>query len=111
MTVFAVEQNPITESVWAARGPSIWTRKDDEPAAVEPVEEKPKRPVVPGPTHKLIVDVDGIVAMRREGYTWPSIAQKFGCSKNTCRERVQAVAPELMGQGVRGKHWKAGDAA
>ncbi len=100
---FRVEPNSATAAVWAARGPSLWTRRDNEPPEVDHGEPIPKRPTVPGSTHKLIVDLDGIVAMRREGYEWAAIAEKFGVSSRTCQSRAAVVAPELIGKGIRGK--------
>lgn len=94
-----IDPQAITEAVWAARGPSLWTRKpgDDAPPRVGP-DEPPKqtRAMVPGSTHKLLVDVEGIVAMRREGYEWREIASRFDVSVNTCRDRVQRIAPDLL---------------
>lgn len=100
-----IDPQAITEAVWAARGPSLWTRKpgDDAPPRVGP-DEPPKqtRPMVPGSTHKLLVDVEGIVAMRRQGYEWKAISKAFDCAISTCRTRVREVAPDLLTTKRRG---------
>lgn len=45
---------------------------------------------------KIVVDVAGMVQMRREGRGWRDIAQRFDCNKETARQRVGQVAPELL---------------
>lgn len=99
------QANPLTEAVWAARGPSLWTRKPgaDEPPRVDP-DQKPKetRPTTPDSTHTLLLDVEGIVQMRRERYEWKVIAKRFNCSVTTCRDRVRKTHPELLAVMVRG---------
>lgn len=97
--------NPLTEAVWAARGPSILTRKpgDDRTPRVDPDEEpKQTRAMVPGSTHKLLVDVEGIVQMRRQGYEWKAISKAFDCAVSTCRSRVREVEPALLATKRRG---------
>ena len=41
-------------------------------------------------------DADAMVRMRREGYEWREIASRFDVSVNTCRARVQSIAPDLL---------------
>lgn len=97
--------HPLTAATWAARGPSILTRKpgDEQPQRVDPDEEpKQTRAMVPGSTHKLLVDVEGIVAMRRQGYEWKAISKAFDCAISTCRARVREVAPDLLTTKRRG---------
>lgn len=97
--------HPLTAATWAARGPSILTRKrgDDALPRVNP-DETPKqtRPMVPGSTHKLLVDAEGIVAMRRQGYEWKAISKAFDCAVSTCRSRVREVEPALLTTKRRG---------
>ena len=97
-----MSSNPITESVWAARGPSLWFRKEGElPRVVVDVESKRERKVLDGPAHKLDLDVELIISLRRQGMEWRDIGKQVGCSMNTCRARVQLVAPELMRLNVK----------
>lgn len=94
-----------TECPFNWRGkPSIFLHKgNDEPARVDPDEQPKKvREMVPGSTHKLLVDVEGIVAMRRQGYEWKAISKAFDCAISTCRARVREVAPDLLTTKRRG---------
>jgi len=96
------QTNPITESVWAARCPSLWTRKEGElPRVVVDFEPKRERKVFDGPAHKLDLDVELIITLRRQGMEWREIGKQVGCSMNTARARVKLVAPELMRLNVK----------
>ena len=44
----------------------------------------------------VVVDVDGMVAMRRAGKSWLAIAQAHDCSKGTVIDRVGRAVPELL---------------
>jgi len=98
-----IDPQAITDAVWAARGPSLWTRKpgDDEPRKVQPDDEDQKTKK-PRTQKRMTVDAEGMAALRRQGYEWRAIAMKFDVSLNTCRNRVAEIAPDLFNAGMRG---------
>ncbi len=99
-----IDPQAITDAVWAARGPSLWTRKpgDDEPAKAQ-LDEEDQKPKTPRVCKRMTLDAEGMAALRRQGYEWRAIAMKFDVSLNTCRSRVAEIAPELMRAGIRGR--------
>lgn len=44
----------------------------------------------------IVVDVESMVKMRREGRAWRDIANAHDCSKGTVIDRVGRAAPELL---------------
>lgn len=109
--------NPITESVWAARGPSIFAppakctaSQASEIAQSKRLLKKPGRPVqfehsLPKATKPamnfggaqpgagrpaLDLDIAAMQEMRSQGNTWEQIAEQFGCSTFTARTRCKA---------------------
>jgi hypothetical protein len=98
--------NPITESVWAARGPSIFLREDctksrqqqsNEIAWMNGSQPAHKGVEVAGKGlgKRRDYDVNAMVHMRRQGYTWRQIANKLSVSLGTVIDRVKKAAPEL----------------
>lgn len=98
--------NPITESVWAARGPSIFLREDctksrqqqsNEIAWMNGSQPAHKGVEVAGKGlgKRRDYDVNAMVHMRRQGYTWRQIAMKLSVSLGTVIDRVKKAAPEL----------------
>lgn len=98
----------------SASGPSIFTAPDPTKSRQQKANERawesgaqPAHQGVPLAGHGLgkrkDLDVEDMVRMRREGCDWREIASKHDVSVNTCRERVQRVAPELLAgrRGVR----------
>lgn len=69
--------------------PSVLLREFAAPSAFVPDPKKRGR-------EKIVVDVAGMVQMRREGRGWKDIGQRFDCNKETARQRVGQVAPELV---------------
>lgn len=69
--------------------PSVLLREFAAPSAFVPDPKKRGR-------EKIVLDVAGMVQMRREGGNWKDIGQRFDCNKETARQRVGQVAPELV---------------
>ena len=64
-----IDPQAITDAVWAARGPSLWTRKpgDDEPAKAQ-LDEEDQKPKTPRVCKRMTLDAEGMAALRRQGY-------------------------------------------
>lgn len=98
----------ITESPFNWRGrPSIFTAPDPAKSRQQQSSERAwesgaqpahrgRELAGNGLAQRLELDVDAMVRMRREGYEWREIASRFDVSVNTCRDRVQRIAPELL---------------
>ena len=98
----------ITESPFNWRGrPSIFTAPDPAKSRQQQSSERAwesgaqpahrgKELAGNGLAKRLEVDADAMVRMRREGYEWREIASRFDVSVNTCRNRVQSIAPDLL---------------
>lgn len=69
--------------------PCLLLREFAAPSAFVPDPKKRGR-------EKIVLDVAGMVQMRREGRNWKDIGRKFDCNKETARQRVGQVAPELV---------------
>lgn len=98
--------NPLTAATFAARGPSVWTRKDPNKSAYQQAAElawedgsQPQHKGVEvagkGLGKRKEYDVAAMVHMRRQGYTWRQIANKLSVSLGTVIDRVKKAAPEL----------------
>lgn len=83
-----MKQPPITAFHWR-QTPCLLLREFASPSAFIADPKKRGR-------EKIVVDVAGMVQMRREGRGWRDIAQRFDCNKETARQRVGQVAPELV---------------
>lgn len=101
-----IDPQAITEAVWAARGPSLWTRDDPAKSRQQQANErawesgsqpahKGKEIKGRGLANRREYDVDAMVYMRRQGYTWRQIALKLSVSMGTVIDRVKKAAPEL----------------
>lgn len=102
-----IDPQAITEAVWAARGPSIFLREDctksrqqqsNEIAWMNGSQPAHKGVEVAGKGlgKRRDYDVNAMVHMRRQGYEWREIASRYDVSVNTCRNRVQSIAPDLL---------------
>lgn len=91
---------------WQGR-PSIFTQADPAKSRQQQANERAwesgkqtahrgKELAGNGLAQRLELDVDAMVRMRREGFEWREIASRFDVSVNTCRDRVQRIAPELL---------------
>jgi DNA-binding NarL/FixJ family response regulator len=101
-----IDPQAITEAVWAARGPSIFLREDctksrqqqsNEIAWMNGSQPAHKGVEVAGKGlgKRRDYDVNAMVHMRRQGYTWRQIANKLSVSLGTVIDRVKKAAPEL----------------
>ena len=102
-----IDPQAITDAVWAARGPSMWTKPDPTKSRQQQANElawdSGRQPVHKGVEvagkglrgKRKEVDVPAMVHMRRQGYTWRQIAMKLSVSLGTVIDRVKEAAPEL----------------
>ncbi len=101
-----IDPQAITDAVWAARGPSIFLREDctksrqqqsNEIAWMNGSQPAHKGVEVAGKGlgKRRDYDVNAMVHMRRQGYTWRQIANKLSVSLGTVIDRVKKAAPEL----------------
>ena len=86
-----IDPQAITDAVWAARGPSIWTRKEGEQPAPQPrpeaVEDKPK--AKPG-VKRREYDTEAMLQMHLAGATWREIGRAHNCCGNTAQKATMA---------------------
>lgn len=98
-----IDPQAITEAVWAARGPSIFLREDctksrqqqsNEIAWMNGSQPAHKGVEVAGKGlgKRRDYDVNAMVHMRRQGYTWRQISMKLSVSLGTVIDRVKKAA-------------------
>ena len=97
----------ITASVWAARGPSLWTRKDPNKSTHQQAAERAwedgsqpthRGPEIPGKglSNRREYDTESMLQMHLAGSTWRAIGNAHGCCGNTAQAAVMADFPHRV---------------
>jgi ABC-type uncharacterized transport system involved in gliding motility auxiliary subunit len=99
--------HPLTAATFAARGPSLWTRKDPEKSiyqqAAELAWEDGSQPAHRGPempgkglSNRREYDTQAMLEMHLSGSTWREIGRRFDCCGNTAQKATEAAFPHRV---------------